>query len=100
MGLECMECNLFISAFCKFNCCNSTKFSDLTQHEFETTLLGSKSGKSKSFPGIESEVVSHIPAVAATTSVDWSGIYTTPVKDQGYCGSCWYLLLMRCCNSY
>ena len=27
--------------------------------------------------------------VEAGASADWTGTYTPPVKDQGYCGSCW-----------
>merc|ERR1712039_438868 len=32
--------------------------------------------------------LSHLPTDVAA-SIDWTGRYTTPVKDQGQCGSCW-----------
>jgi len=64
-----------------------TRFADLTQEEFRDQFLtGKSSADSKS--GLKSHV-DHVPAVNSTGLVDWSGVYTTPVKDQGYCGSCW-----------
>jgi C1A family cysteine protease len=64
-------------------------FSDLSFEEFKATYLGTK---------IPDDYVSNrrlmqvAPEAAHTTatSVDWRGIYTTPVKYQGSCGSCWY----------
>jgi len=61
-----------------------TKFSDLSQSEFESIYLKADvSMKSKDTPKIT------IDAAPTSSLVDWSGVYTTPVKDQGYCGSCW-----------
>lgn len=63
-----------------------TKFSDLTEPEFKKLMLGidnailtttqkPPSGKTKTKPSPE-----------MLAFVDWTGVYTTPIKDQGYCG--------------
>ncbi len=63
-----------------------TKFSDLSQAEFEGALLGANIALKSNDVPVDTTVRS---VNTAAGLVDWSGIYTTPVKDQGYCGSCW-----------
>lgn len=61
-----------------------TQFSDLSNAEFASKYLRSDvSKKSNDAP------VAKITATVTADLVDWSGVYTTPVKNQGYCGSCW-----------
>jgi len=60
-----------------------TKFSDFTEAEFRG-LLGyrkpdKRTGKIYPVPEYKGD----------STYVDWTGTYTTAIKDQGYCGSCW-----------
>lgn len=61
-----------------------TKFADLTQEEFKLGYLTlgdyKPSNHSKTLTGLKPL------AQGASVSADWTGTYTTPVKDQGYCG--------------
>jgi len=60
-----------------------TKFADWTDEEFQARLSFSK-------PNSTATKFATVPAyTGAEQTVDWAGVYTTPIKDQGYCGSCW-----------
>ncbi|KAJ1435606.1 hypothetical protein B484DRAFT_445987, partial [Ochromonadaceae sp. CCMP2298] len=63
-----------------------TKFSDLSQAEFRSRYLTAdiKMKTDKKQPPATTK-----PPKTDAGLVDWTGIYTTPLKDQGYCGSCW-----------
>jgi hypothetical protein len=56
-----------------------TKFSDISQVEFETTYLNADASM-KTY-GAEIAIIDKAPD-ATLGLVDWTGKYTTPVKDQ------------------
>jgi len=65
-----------------------TKFSDLSQDEFASRYLLAKPSMATEKKTIMT--ANEIPKYNGPAGlVDWTGIYTTGVKDQGYCGSCW-----------
>jgi len=60
------------------------RFSDLTHAEFAGKYLGYQPQENS-----DAEIAKIDYQVDATYVKDWTGVLTTPVKDQGYCGSCW-----------
>jgi hypothetical protein len=66
-----------------------TKFSDRTQSEFDTNNKGRKGHGY--LPKDHADKI-HAPpkGFESVSEIDWTALgYTTPVKNQGQCGSCW-----------
>jgi len=63
-----------------------TKFADLSPEEFKTGYLNYKP-RSMENRTMDEDVQPLPEGVEAL--IDWTGVLTTPVKNQGYCGSCW-----------
>jgi len=65
------------------------QFSDMTSEEFKQTLLTLSPPSTTEPVSLQSSPM--LKATAIPSSVDWRNIsgYVNPVRDQGYCGSCW-----------
>ena len=63
-----------------------TKFADLSNDEFKKVSLGYKPSKVST----NSAKILYLESYEGNeTYINWADVYTTAVKDQGYCGSCW-----------
>ncbi|GMH51139.1 hypothetical protein TL16_g00947 [Triparma laevis f. inornata] len=62
------------------------QFTDMHPEEFKSMFLSSDVSMKTSEDRVYAE---DLPDFDTSTEVDWTGVYTTPVKNQRQCGSCW-----------
>jgi cathepsin F len=65
-----------------------TKFADLSSDEFKKVSLGYKPIANAN-ANANAKIAQINNYEGTETYVNWANVYTTGVKDQGYCGSCW-----------
>jgi C1A family cysteine protease len=67
-----------------------TVFADMSPQEFHSQYLSLQMPERSDVKRFKTESVGVIATTGARTSMDWRNM-TTPIKDQGPCGSCWWV---------
>ena len=63
--------------------------SDLSLEEFQSEFLGGRPDEDSDDERRSLKAAPHFEYTGSATYMDWTGILTTPIKDQGQCASCW-----------